>query len=261
LRRLFEDLVVEAENHPTSGWDFSWLGRRLETEPLPWHFSRIVEKHAEGAHTMLDLGTGGGEWLASLSHRPSQTVATEAWGPNVSVAEERLRPLGIEVVKVEPAPDNVLQERHEHRGRLPFADRSFELVINRHASFVAEEVCRVLAKEGQFVTQQLGDGLHREFCELFRTPPPDRQPWRLAAAIDQVERAGLKVTDSAEGQKTISFSDVGALAWYLRMVPWTVPNFSIGAFRDRLSELHRRIERDGPLSLALPGFYLVAVNR
>ncbi|MBI4033526.1 methyltransferase domain-containing protein [Candidatus Saccharibacteria bacterium] len=261
LKRPFEDLLVEAGNHPTAGWDFSWLGKRLETEPLPWDFRRIVEKHAGGAQSMLDMGTGGGEWLASLPYRPTRTVATEAWGPNVPVAEARLRPLGVEVVKVEPAPDNVLQERHEHRGRLPFADGSFELVINRHSSFVAEGVARVLAKEGQFVTQQVGDGLHRKFRELFRSAPPDRQPWRLATATEQVERAGLTVTDSAEGQETISFSDVGALAWYLRMVPWSVPNFSIANFRDRLRELHTRIEEEGPLSVPLPGFYLVAMKR
>jgi hypothetical protein len=36
------------------------------------------------------------------------------------------------------------------------------------------------------------------------------------------------------GLETIRFDDVGALAWYLRMVPWAVPGFDVTTHRQAL---------------------------
>jgi len=209
---------------------------------------------------MLDMGTGGGEWLTALPFRPSHTVATEAWAPNVPVARERLAPLGIHVVQVEGAPDNMLQTFDQDGGDLPFETGSFDLVVNRHESFLAAEVARVLRPGGSFITQQLGDGVFREFSELLRAGPQLHDPWCLAQAVDQIEKAGLSVMRSAEGREEVTFADVGALAWYIKMVPWTVPGFTIARYRARLGELHERIETNGPITLPLPGFYLEAVS-
>jgi SAM-dependent methyltransferase len=204
---------------------------------------------------MLDMGTGGGEWLASLAYRAPRTVATESWEPNVAVATSRLRPLGIDVVQVKSAPDNV--EPDEDGGDLPFPDGSFELVTNRHESFVAHEVARVLARDGRFLTQQLGDGVFAEFADALGVDRPARRRWTLELATQQVGAAGLEIVSSAVGHELVTFADVGALAWYLRMVPWTIAGFSIAAFRSRLHELQTRV----PLTLPLPAFYLEAVKR
>lgn len=209
---------------------------------------------------MLDLGTGGGEWLADLPARAPHTVATEAWEPNVSVAKARLGPLGIDVVRVEGAPDNASQGAGEPGGALPFEDCSFDLVTSRHESFVASEVARVLRLGGVFVTQQLGDGVFSEFYEVLGAEAPRERRWRLALAVDQVERVGLTVTRSAEGEQEVTFADVGALAWYLRMTPWTVRDFSIDRYRARLRRLHEEIRAQGPIAVALPGFLLEAVK-
>jgi SAM-dependent methyltransferase len=257
----FEELVAEAERRPTTGWDFSWLGGRMTTTPLPWDFTELVVERTRLARDMLDMGTGGGEWLAGLPNRPLHTVATEAWKPNVPVARERLGPLGIDVVEIDGAPDNTAQERGERGGDLPFADRSFDLVTNRHESFAASEVARVLRPGGVFMTQQLGDGIYREFNELLGAEVPGDDVWRLPLAVEQVERAGLSVTGSAEGYEYVTFADVGALAWYLRMVPWTVPGFSVGEYRDKLRELHEQIGSTKPITIRLPGFYLEARRR
>lgn len=206
------------------------------------------------------MGTGGGEWLAALPVRPARVVATEAWAPNVPVARERLAPLGIKVVQVEGAPDNTEQSPGETAGQLPFEDGSFDLITNRHESFLASEVARVLRPRGVFMTQQLGDGVFREFNELLSAEAPERQPWCLALAVEQVERAGLSVEQSAEDREEVTFSDVGALAWYLRMVPWTVADFSIDKYRARLGAIHEQIETTGPITLPLPGFYLAAAG-
>ena len=145
------ELLEEAQTHPVGGWDFSWLGDRMNTKPLPWDFANLVDRLARGADTMLDLGTGGGEWLASLPHRPRLTVVTESWHPNVVVARDRLAALGIEVVEVEGCLDNDDQGPEGADGpRLPFEDDAFELVVARHEAFVA----RIATSGGHFATQQ-----------------------------------------------------------------------------------------------------------
>jgi hypothetical protein len=64
-----DELLAEAEAHPVVGWDFSWLGARGGSRPPPWDYQAIVERHAKGAADLLDLGTGGGHWLESLTSR------------------------------------------------------------------------------------------------------------------------------------------------------------------------------------------------
>jgi SAM-dependent methyltransferase len=254
----FDGLVEEASRHPTTGWDFAWLGERMNTTPLPWDFTRLVAERASSAQRMLDMGTGGGEWLAGLAARPPHTVATEGWAPNVPVATTRLAPLGVEVVQIETAPDNVLQLDLQSEPRLPFADGAFDLVINRHESFVAREVARVLEHGGMFLTQQIGDGVFREFNDLLGARPAQQPEWRLSVAVRQLAAADLTVEASAEGQEQVTFADVGALVWYLRMVPWTVPDFTVEAYRARLAQLQEQIDREGSITLSLPGFYIAA---
>jgi hypothetical protein len=232
----------------------------MHTVSLPWDYSALVTAYARRSPDLLDMGTGGGEWLAALSDRPARTVATEAWAPNVRVAAKRLEPLRVEVVQVAAAPDNSAQVFGQHEPRLPFREASFRLVVNRHESFVTQDVARILVPGGHFVTQQLGDGLFGDFGALFDRAIGEQQPFTLALATAQVEAAGLHVEECRAGRETVTFADVGALAWYLRMIPWTVPGFSIDGDRERLRELHRHIRDDGPLIFNMPGFYLVAVK-
>ena len=260
MARSFDDLVDEAGHHATGGWDFSWLGDRMHTVPLPWDYTALVSSYARASPDLLDMGTGGGEWLSDFHDRPARAVATEAWGPNVPIAAQRLRPIGVGVVHVAPAPDNNLQPIGYDQRALPFREASFQLVVNRHESFVATDVARTLARGGHFITQQLGDGMFEDFRALFDHSKSEGQPLTAAMAIAQLEAAGLQIEDQGVGHETVTFADVGALAWYLQMTPWTVPGFSIENHRKRLKELHGRISRHGPLGFAMPGFYVVAVK-
>lgn len=254
-------LLKEASSHPVEGWDFGWLRERLSSTPLPWDFEAIVTEHARESPDLLDMGTGGGEWLASLAYRPPRTVATEGWAPNLDVAGARLRPLGITVVSVEGAPDNVEQIPNEERGRLPFPDESFALISNRHESFVAEEVARVLGQGGTFITQQTG-GNYDDFYDALGLTRPSRRSraWNLALAIEQVGAADLHVIASAESEQQMAFSDVGAFAWYLMAVPWAVPGFSIESHRRSLEQIHDRIGSGGPVIIRQPSFWLKAIK-
>ncbi|MHB8335726.1 MAG: class I SAM-dependent methyltransferase [Acidimicrobiales bacterium] len=233
----------------------------MDTKTHPLDYSDLVDGHARGADTMLDLGTGGGEWLASLPHRPQVTVATESWHPNVAIARDRLAPIGIDVVEVEGCLDNDDQGPEGAEGpRLPFGDHVFELVTARHEAFVAREVARIVAGGGHFATEQVGVDGHREFRELFGVPVHSTDLSFLDLVTRQAEHAGMRVDEVAEATQQSTFHDVGALAWFLRMVPWAVPDFSIERYRGRLELLHREMSIHGPLTVGLLGLYFVATD-
>jgi hypothetical protein len=108
--------------------------------------------------------------------------------------------------------------------------------------------------------RQLGDGLYTDFRQAFGIERSRRPPWILSLATSQLEEAGLEVARSGEGEQIVTFRDTGALAWYLKMVPWTVPGFSISTHRDRLFQLHERLRSEGPLRFRLPAFYVETVK-
>ena len=233
----FEDPVDEALRAPFSGWDFSWLAARSRSGRLPWSYQREVARRAGAASALLDLGTGGGERLSRLSPRPRHTVATEAWPPNVPVAAARLRPLGIGVVQDEGAAENTAQEDDSH-GRLPFRDGAFDLVISRHEAFRAAEVARVLASGGTFITQQVDFHSYDELYALAGLDvPPQPQTW-LPLASRQVQDAGLAVQAAARGEQRHELGDIAAVVYYLRVVSWAVPEFTLEACAPALRAAH-----------------------
>jgi hypothetical protein len=259
VTRSLSDLLDEATSRQVDGWDFSWLGERLSTRPLDWSFKSIVEERSRQVPNLLDMSTGGGEWLATLESRPRLTVATEGWAPNVLVAATRLRQLGVSVVWSEDAPDNV-DQHDDARGRLPFRSASFALITNRHASFLPAEVSRVLSSGGAFLTQQVGSDYRDIYDALGVARPLRRAQWNLALATQQIGAVGLRIVEAREGTMITEFADVGAFAWYLKAVPWALPNFAIEAYRPALERLDAQLRRHGPLSTGQPAFFLEAAK-
>jgi hypothetical protein len=234
----FDDLVAEAAAAPFTGWDFSWMTARSKEEPLPWRYEAEVAARAAAATTMLDMGTGGGEQLARIDPRAPRTVATESWPPNVPVAASLLRPLGIPVVHSDGAPDNMSEEgiaaRPEGPGHLPFRDGAFDLVINRHESFRGDELARVMATGGTFITQQVDMHSYDDLYRLLGLEPPEQPDSWLPLAVSQLTSAGLIVTTAAAGVETTYFDHIGAVVYYLKVVDWGIPEYSLDAFLPQL---------------------------
>ncbi len=254
-QRRFEDLLEEAERRPLVGWELSYDGR-IGFHP-PWDFGDLVDARLGASGEVLDLGTGGGEWLSRRAIFSGRTFATEAWAPNVPVARARLEPLGVRLVAVEGAPDNIDQAAAARLPALPFANSAFHLVISRHESFVAAEVARILAVGGRFLTQQIRSDFDAPLRALLGFPiRTERPPWDLGGAFRQVRGAGLEGEASGEGEVHPAFADVGALAWYLFNVPWVLPGLGAEEWREPLRTLHGQ----GPLSLAQPMFWLEALK-
>ncbi|OGO50977.1 MAG: hypothetical protein A2148_03065 [Chloroflexi bacterium RBG_16_68_14] len=205
-----------------SGWDFSDLEVRHLGPPLPWDYEAMVREYARGARSALDLGTGGGEVLARLRDAlPPRAVATEEWHVNAPVAYRRLAPLGVDVVRCRSLD-------------LPFADESFDLVLDRHEELAPAEVARVLRPGGRVVTQQVGRDNWREL----RTHIPRMTDFGdiFGEYARGFAAAGLRVLRVDQHEERVAFRSLGDFVYLLGVAPW-VPDFSL--------------ERDGEALLAL----------
>ena len=253
-QRRFDELVHEALTAPFVGWGFDYLAGRWQESPPPWDYrAEVVARLQGGVKRLLDMGTGGGEWLSTLQPLAPQTVATEGYAPNVAVAAGRLGPLGVRVVAVDG----------DDPARLPFADGAFDLVINRHDSYDPAEVRRVLKPGGWFITQQVGELDGVELNRWLQLPVHGAVSfsypgWDLAAAARALEAAGFVVVKRQEAFPPAVFHDIGAVVYYLRAIPWQIPDFSVERYYQPLLALHRHIERNGPLTVHGHRFLLVA---
>lgn len=92
---LLKEWMDEQEIAHMKGWDFSHIKDRYrEEEDLPWDFKEVINRYLKGNDRLLDMETGGGEFLLTLNHNPEYTSAMEGYEPNIKLCEERLIPLG-----------------------------------------------------------------------------------------------------------------------------------------------------------------------
>lgn len=54
------------------------------------------------------------------------------------------------------------------------------------------------------------------------------------------------------------FYDVGAIVYYLKVVPWQVPDFSLERYLDKLVEIHDTIQAHGYIDVHYHRFLIVA---
>lgn len=235
--RTFEALVEAGASADVTGWDFSWLEGRATEERPPWGYARQLANRLGRASASLDIQTGGGEVLAASGRFPPLAVATESWPPNIVKATRLLRPRGVVLVATPDEPP------------LPFADAAFDLVTSRHPATVWwEEIARVLQPGGAYFAQHVGPASAFELIEFFLGPQPEeiRRQRHPADEATAAEAAGLQIVDLQTATLRIEILDVAAVVYLLRKVIWWVPGFTVENHRDRLRDLHERIEREGP---------------
>jgi SAM-dependent methyltransferase len=236
MSHTFEELVAEAESISVDGWDFSWLAGRATEERPSWGYQRLMSARLASASAALDIQTGGGEVLAGAAMFPPTMAATESWPPNVAKATRLLYPRGVVVVAA------------QDESKLPFADEAFDLVTSRHpATVLWGEIARVLRPGGSYFAQHVGPRTVFELVEYFLGPQPQarskRHPDNERAAAGT---AGLEIITMRSERLRMEFFDIGAVIYFLRKVIWTVPDFTVERYRDRLRELHEQIEAEGP---------------
>ncbi len=215
-----------------SGWDFSYLDGRMLEEQAPWSYSSQAADLMRRSSSVIDLGTGGGERFLSLQKFwPPTVVATEEYAPNLKLATERLVPLGAKVVDV----------RLTDCDPMPFFDSEFDLVLNRHSAFNPNEIARILAHRGTFLTQQVHGLWAYDLLAAFDAKPQWPES-TLEKYVPQLRTAGLTILNTEEWSGWLSFADVGAVVYYLKAVPWLVPGFSVETHLEHLLRLQHRLD-------------------
>lgn len=242
------ELWRNEERFAFEGWDFSHLQSRWQHSALPWDYKSLITENLLPPDRLLDMGTGGGEFLCSLKHPYKNTTVTESWAPNIALCLQRLAPLGIRVLPLdEGAP-------------LPVADNAFDFVINRQASYDLAEIRRVLKPGGLLITQQVGGencvDLQRRLCPS----SPKAPSFSLETERLNFVRAGFSLQYTDEAFPTLKFFDVGAIVFFAKIITWTFPNFSVEKNFDCLCALQRDIDRFGFVSTTEHRFVLVARN-
>jgi hypothetical protein len=130
---LLDELRYHLEARPMVGWDLSRLEGRMTLDPLPWSYDALAAEALRASTAALDLGTGGGERLATLAGAAGGTT-------------------GGDRIACPPTSTGARPTRSaRHRGPGPrerraaaLRRRERRLVLSRHAGFDPAEVARVL---------------------------------------------------------------------------------------------------------------------
>lgn len=230
------------------GWDFSHINGRYEEEnDLPWSYENIVREYLKSDLNIMDYDTGGGEFLLSLGHPYSKTSATEGYPPNVELCSKKLLPLGINF-----KPCNIPSQ-------IPFENETFDLIINRHGSFNATELFRLLRKNGVFITEQVGEDNDRDLVEMVL--PESNKPFphlNLKEQLECFKYAGFEIIRAEEAYRPIKFYDVGAFVWFAHIIKWEFPDFSVDKCFKQLLKMQEIINKNGRIIGTIHRYLIVA---
>jgi len=239
----------EEEKAVIKGWDFSSIEGRFssEEEDLPWNLTDVINRYRRDTYRLLDIDTGGGEYLLSLGHPLALTSATEGFPPNVELCRKKLGALGID-----------FREMSDYK-HMPFPDASFDIITDRHGSYDADELYRVLKPGGWFITQQVGEDNDRELVEMLL--PGTKRTFEghcLSNCAGELKNAGFEILESGEAYRPISFYDTGALVWFAKIIEWEFVGFSVDKCFERLIAAENEIQRTGSVSGRIHRFYVAA---
>lgn len=250
LQMDLKEFWLSEEKKSFQGWDFSYIKDRTEEEPLPWDYDKIVRQYLKPEYILLDMGTGGGEYLLTLGHPYKNTYVTEAYPPNVELCMKKLKPLGIEVRQV------------FDDSNLPFEDSMFDMIINRHESFDANEVYRLLKPNGLFITQQVGGLNNRELSKFLLDDFKEITDinHNLHNNLKLIQDAGFTVLKSEEYFPYLRFYDIGALVYFAKIIEWEFPNFSVERCYEKLCRLQSIVEKQGYVESIEHRFIIVAIK-
>lgn len=246
--KLKEEWLKEEKMAHIRGWDFSHIyGRYTEEENLPWDFRTVINKYLKTDMKLLDMETGGGEFLLSLNHPNQNTSAIEGYRPNVELCKKVLLPLGIDFKEA------------DGEDKLPFENECFDIITNRHGAYNISELKRVLKKDRIFITQQVGAENDRELIEML-LPENKNLPYSehyLNIKENELTVQGFEILESGETFQPIKFFDTGALVWFAKIIEWEFPNFSVESHLDNLYKVQEIIEKNGVVEGRIHRFYIV----
>lgn len=117
-----------------------------------------------------------------------------------------------------------------------------------------------MARGGTFFTQQVHGRSFEELQAVFGAVPqwPAASPQRY---VPWLAKAGLEIVNVQTWTGSVTFTDIGALVYYLKAIPWLVPGFSVTTHLEPLLRLQERLEAsDSGLSFPTSS-YLIEAKR
>ncbi len=119
------------------------------------------------------------------------------------------------------------------------------------------EVARVLTEGGTFLTQQIHGMWAWDLQAAFDANPqiPDVT---AAICVPMLEAVGLTIVNVEEWEGRLAFSDVGAIVYYPKAIPWEVPGFTVETHLRYLFALQERLEAGEELNFYAAKFFIQA---
>ena len=248
MNKLKKEWEAEEKIAHIHGWDFSHIhGRYEEEDDLPWDYRQVIDESRVDSMKLLDFDTGGGEFLLSIGHPFINTAATEGYPPNIELCKKELLPLGIDFKECDDA------------SKIPFADSSFDMILNRHGDFDPSENFRLLRPNGLFITEQVGSENDRDLVKMVLPDVPTPFPeLKLSIQKRKFEEAGFEIVRAEEAFKPIRFYDVSAFVWFAHIIEWEFPGFSVDKCFDKLLEMQKEIDKRGFVEGTIHRYLIVA---
>jgi SAM-dependent methyltransferase len=246
IEKLRESWQAEESIARIKGWDFSHVNNKVKEDEMPWNYKQLIQRYIKENDKILDIDTGGGEFLLSLKHPYELTSATEGFAPNVALCRQRLGELGID-----------FREMTDY-SRMPFGDDEFDVVINRHGAYDAEEIYRILKPGGIFITQQVGEDNDWDLVKRLLPEAKKKFPGHnLQKQVETFESCGFTALEKDEAHKPICFYDTGALVWFAKIIEWEFADFSVERCFQQLLEIEKEIGANGFVEGTVHRFYFV----
>ena len=107
----------------------------MKSKPLSWSYGSTAFQLMQRAESMLDMGTGGGEFYLCYNRSRQLFMLLRATPKRANCSKE-IRAFRVTVVEVN---DDTA---------LPFQDAQFNLILNQHESYAASEVKESFLKMG-----------------------------------------------------------------------------------------------------------------
>lgn len=211
-----------------NGWDFSKV--KAVSEGVLWDFFHEVSQYYKKSDLGLDIGTGGGEALLSIADCALLLVGIDHSAGMIETARKRVEESGTPNVRF-------LQMDAK---RLEFPEHFFNVVSCRHSPFCAAEVAKVLAQDGVFLTQQVGEKDKWNVKEAFRRG----QAWDAEEGalhqqyVTELREAGFTDIRSFHYNAAEYYETAEDLMFLLKHTP-IIPNF--GQHEADFSILHQFI--------------------
>ncbi|TDB49540.1 methyltransferase domain-containing protein [Bacillus sp. CBEL-1] len=240
---------LQYEKIKFEGWDFSCIDDSWENENLPWNYAEILNKYLSSDLELLDMGTGGGEFLLSLNHPYEKTSITEGWQPNIELLKMKLVPLGIKLASI--GDDDIID----------YVNNSFDIIINRHESFNVGEIKRVLKPNGVFITQQVGGKNGNRLSNmLIPSFQPKYATLNLKNTLQDLKECNFEIMFADEYFPYQKFFNMKALIYYAKVIEWEFPGFNVRDNFNQLLDAFKELVRKGYVLNYEHRFIIVARN-